>query len=236
MKRILSLVLAAAVLSVGAFSALAFSSNGGGNEFDVTVTNLTRGQQFTPILVVSHKKDVSLFSLGQSVSDQLATLAETGDTVPLTELLMANPGVKDVVTVGPLLDPGDSRTITIQGGGKYKYLSLASMMIPTNDGFIALNGVRALTGKDTTYVSPGYDAGSEVNDELCASIPGPFFIECGGPGSGGAPGSGEGYVHINAGMHGIGDMDASERDWRNPVAWVSVEKVDGGDDDGEDDD
>ena len=229
MKRILSIVLAAAVLSVGAFSAVAFSSGDDGKEFDVTVTNLTRGQRFTPILVVSHKEGVNLFTLGQSASSALATLAETGNTAPLTALLMATPGVKDVVTVGPLLDPSASRTITIQGGGKYKYLSLASMMIPTNDAFISLNGVKALTGDDQGFASPAYDAGSEVNDELCSSIPGPSFVECGGPGGGGAPGNGEGYVHIHAGMHGIGDMDASERDWRNPVAWISVERADGDD-------
>ena len=93
-----------------------------------------------------------------------------------------------------------------------------------------------MTGEDTAYASPGYDAGSEVNDELCLSIPGPFFVECGGPGGGGAPGNGEGYVHIHAGMHGIADLDASERDWRNPVAWVSVEAVNGGDDDDNGDD
>ena len=228
MKRTLSIVLAAAVLSVSAFSALAFSSGGDGKEFDVTVTNLTRGQRFTPILVVSHKEGVNLFTLGQSASVELATLAETGNTAPLTALLMANPGVKDVVTVGPLLDAGASRKITIAGGGKYKHLSLASMLIPTNDAFIALNGVKALTGEDESFASPAYDAGSEVNDELCASIPGPFFVECGGPGGGGAPGNGEGYVHIHAGMHGIGNMSASERDWRNPVAWISVEGADGG--------
>ncbi len=41
-----------------------------------------------------------------------------------------------------------------------------------------------------------YDAGSERNDETCASIPGPDFVECGGPGTGGQPvGGEEGYVH-----------------------------------------
>ena len=47
-----------------------------------------------------------------------------------------------------------------------------------------------------------------------------------GPGGGGMPAGGEeGYVHVHAGIHGIGDLDASERDWRNPVAMVTIELV-----------
>ena len=224
------IVLASTIIGA---SAVAFSSDDGARDFDVTVTNLTRGQQFTPILVASHEEGVNIFDLGVSASGPLATLAETGNTAPLTALLMATPGVKEVVTMGPLLDPGASRTITINGGGKFKHVSVASMLISTNDGFFALNGVKGLTGKTGTFFSPAYDAGSEVNDELCSSIPGPFFGECGGPG-GGAPGGGEGYVHIHAGMHGIGDMDASERDWRNPVAKITIAGADGDDDEDSD--
>jgi hypothetical protein len=32
-------------------------------------------------------------------------------------------------------------------------------------------------------------------------------------------------VHIHAGMHGIGDLDASVRDWRNPVAQVTIRRI-----------
>ena len=74
-------------------------------------------------------------------------------------------------------------------------------------------------------MATAYDAGGELNDELCASIPGPPYVECDGPGGGGDAGGGEGYVHVHAGMHGTGDMTASERDWRNPVAKVSVRQV-----------
>ena len=206
--------------------------------FEVTVTNVTRDQQFTPILVAVHKKGVKLFTLGDPASDALATLAETGMTAELTDLLLATPGVKDVVTVGPLLDPGDSRTITIEGGRRFAHISVASMLIPTNDGFFALNGVRGPRGDRTSeFRSPAYDAGSEVNDELCASIPGPSFVECGNGGGGGAPvGGEEGYVHIHAGIHGIGDFDESERDWRNPVATITIERVDDDDDDDTDKD
>jgi hypothetical protein len=100
---------------------------------------------------------------------------------------------------------------------------VAAMLVPTNDGFFAVNGKPGPRGNMTVvYYSPGYDAGTEVNDELCASIPGPFYMECGGPGGGGDAGGGEGYVHIHPGIHGIGDFMASARDWRNPVARISI--------------
>ena len=194
--------------------------------FEVTVTNLTRGQQFTPILVASHQEGVRLFVLGSPASSELATLAEEGNTAPLAALLLATPGVGDIATSAGLLDPGRSITISVDAGGGFDHLSVAAMLIPTNDGFFALNGVEGPSGHQTlTLYSPAYDAGSERNDELCASIPGPFFTECGGAGGGGKPGGGEGYVHIHAGIHGIGDLDPARRDWRNPVAQITIRRT-----------
>jgi len=194
--------------------------------FEVTVTNLTRGQQFTPILVASHREGVRLFTLGSPASSELATLAEEGNTAPLAALLLATPGVRDIATSAGLLNPGQSVTISVDAGGGFDHLSVAAMLIPTNDGFFALNGVEGPLGDQAlTLYSPAYDAGSERNDELCASIPGPFFAECGGAGGGGKPGGGEGYVHIHAGIHGVGDLDPAHRDWRNPVAQVTIRRT-----------
>ena len=195
--------------------------------FEVTVTNLTRAQQFTPILLASHKPGVRLFTLGQPASSQLATVAEEGNITPLATLLDADPRVLDISNSGALLDPGESVTVRVRTRDGFDHLSLASMLIPTNDGFIALNGVQGPKGDRTeARMSVAYDAGSERNDELCASIPGPSFVECGGPGGGGAPAGGEeGYVHVNAGIHGIGNFNEAERDWRNPVAQIVIRRV-----------
>ena len=196
-------------------------------DFEVTITNLTRGQQFTPILVATHKAGVKLFELGQPASPELATVAEEGNTVPLDGLLTGMPEVLDVTNSSDLLNPGASVTLKVKTRGAFNHLSVASMLIPTNDGFFALNGVKGpWVQKLATHTSVAYDAGSETNDELCASIPGPFFTECGGPGGGGAPTGGEeGYVHVHAGIHGIEDLNAAERDWRNPVARIVIHRL-----------
>jgi Spondin_N len=215
-----SIALAAVLLPCG--SALAQERG-----FEVAVTNLTRGQRFTPILVASHREGVRLFDLGSPARPELATLAEEGNTAPLASLLSGMPGVKDIAVSAGLLDPGASVAIFVEAGGPFDRVSLAAMLIPTNDGFFAVNDAAGPNGNRTlTLYSPAYDAGSEVNDELCASIPGPFFDECGGPGGGAmVVGGEEGYVHIHAGIHGIGDMSAASRDWRNPVARITIRRV-----------
>ncbi len=187
----------------------------------VTVTNLTRGQTFTPILVVAHNPRARLFQAGAKASDELAILAEDGNVAPLAAALKQLKAVKGVADSGGLLGPGETTTIEVPAHGARR-VSLAAMLIPTNDAFVSLNSVRAPKHGSITYTALAYDAGSEPNDEDCANIPGPV---CGGVGESSDAG-GEGYVHVHAGIHGIGSLDPAERDWRNPVARITVRRVD----------
>ena len=200
------------------------------DEYRVTVTNLTRGQQFTPILVVSHTAGVKLFELGDPASMELEILAEGGATGPLESLLLGmSRQVLDTDVGGGLLDPGDSKTMTVDTAGRANRVSVAAMLIPTNDAFFAVNGVRGPNGnQELVLFSPAYDAGSEVNDESCTTIPGPV---CGGVGY--DPARGEGPIFVHAGIHGIGELETADFDWRNPVARISIVRVD---EDDEDDD
>lgn len=198
----------------------------GGKTIHVTITNLTHAIIFTPVLVASHRRAISVFDLGSAASDDLKAIAEGGDTGPLTTTLNHNRQVVEVANSGAPLGAGESVTVVVSAGHGARWISIASMLLPTNDGFIALQNARVPQHGSATYFSPGYDAGSETNDELCANIPG------GGSCSGmaGSPGDDpvdEGYVHIHRGIHGVGDLDPSVYDWRNPVAKVTVERVRG---------
>ena len=51
--------------------------------YEVTVTNITYNQRFTPLLLATHKPDLQLFKLGEPSSPQLAVLAEEGNVAPL---------------------------------------------------------------------------------------------------------------------------------------------------------
>jgi hypothetical protein len=195
-------------------------ADGGPHQYAVTITNITSGQTFTPLLVVTHKSSISLFEAGEPASAELATLAESGDVGPLAAVLDGMPSeVFSTAATSDLLGPGESVTVEIRASSRFRRISVAGMLIPTNDTFVALNAA-TLPLWSQSHTVPAYDAGSEFNDELCANIPGPT---CGG--AGGSVEDGEGYVHISRGISGIGDVEPSNYDWRNPVARIGIKRV-----------
>jgi hypothetical protein len=200
-------------------------------DYEVTITNLTPGQSFTPQLVVTHPGDAIIFRLGEPASPELAMLAESGDTAPLTEALS---GVAmDVTTIPGLLGPGEQTSVVVNGNPGRGFVSVAAMMIPTNDTFVAMNRMKLPRSGAVQQLVPAYDAGTEYNDQNCANIPGP---QCGGAGVGNSPepsDTDEGFVHIGNGIHELGDEDAEGNqlidprtyDWRNSVARITVRRM-----------
>lgn len=210
--------LLAGVLSVGMIT----TAHAEDAKYSVTITNLTAGQILTPIMVVSHKNGAEFVELGHPASDALSRLAEGGDTAPLEEALAAQVEVLDTAHSDPV-PPGHSVTVEVDTRDRFNHISIASMLIPTNDAFIAIENYRGPKKKNNpkTLMAAAYDAGTEVNDQLCAHIPGP---DCGGEGYNAA--DGEGYIYVHSGIHDAGDLSAGVRDWNNPVARIVVERVD----------
>ena len=86
---------------------------------------------------------------------------DVGYEVSTEDLLHRRTKSIDVADSGGLLDPGNSVTVEVSANGGAKQVSVAAMLIPTNDAFFALNGVNAPKGDKTiVYRSPAYDAGS----------------------------------------------------------------------------
>jgi hypothetical protein len=220
MKTALKSLLCALPLMLGAAAAVQADDHEG--MYAVTITNLTRGITFTPILVASHKPGKPLFTLGEKAKPELVAVAESGNTQPFADLLTSSGMAYDTASSGALLPPGQSVTVKVKTKGRFNHISLVGMLIPTNDGFIALNGVRGPKfRRSVTLMSPAYDAGSETNDELCAHIPGPYCM-----GEALSPlDEGEGYVHIHAGIHGGGDLLPATFDWRNPTAKITITRM-----------
>ena len=193
-----------------------------GTMLTVTVTNLTRGEVISPAVVATHNKNLQpLFTLGAPASAELAAIAEDAVNTDLVNMLNADSSVGDVQTVffqGGPIPPGKSASVEVNAPAGFEYISVVGMLVTTNDAFFALNGVRGALVGETTYFSPAYDSGSEANNELCAFIPGP---PCGNAGVRDI-GNAEGFVHIHAGVHGIGDLVAADHDWRNPVAKITI--------------
>ncbi len=193
--------------------------------YEVTVTNITPGQSFTPILGAIHKRSISIFTLGDPASEELSVLAEGGATAPLEEALLSRPKrVSNTATTEGFLMPGKSVTYTIETQSGFNRFSTAAMLIPTNDTFFALNSVKLPVrgAKQVVYYANAYDAGSEPNDQICDNIPGPA---CGGTGASPEEG-GEGFVHVSSGIHAnVGDLLPEKYDWRNPVAKITIKRL-----------
>jgi hypothetical protein len=214
-----------ATLVIGLLSAAIVGSDDGEGKFEVTITNLTRGQTFSPPVVATQSYDlVPLFTLGSPASPELVGVAEDADNAPLVARLLADPKVKDVQVGTQPLGPGKSLAVMVKTEGKFDYVTAVGMLVTTNDAFFAANGVYGPLGGSTTHYSSAYDAGSEANNEICAFIPGPpcgiFFVR--------DPEGAEGYVHIHAGIHGIGDLPPAQFDWRNPVAKITIRRLSSG--------
>jgi len=221
-----------AVFAASCLVASVATASGQEVTYEVKVTNLTKGQTFTPILGAAHRPGVRIFEFGEPASDELAALAEAGNTAPLSEFLqgLGPQTVGEVVTAPGLLAPGETRVFEVRGARGQTHFSLAAMLIPTNDTFIALRDVALPLWGMRVFDVPAHDAGSEQNDQNCAHIPGP---RCGGE-AGSAPAAGdEGFVSISNGFHDIGSEDSEgneilgpfEYDWHNPVARVTVVRV-----------
>ena len=72
--------------------------------------------------------------------------------------------------------------------------------------------------------APGYDAGTEENNEDCESIPGPA---CSASSGNAVSGNGEGFVHIHRGFFGIGgQLSQQGYAWLNPMIRIEIHEAD----------
>lgn len=214
--------IAALTLALAGSGAMAQDSSFRGLGYEVTITNLTPGQSFTPQFLAVHSPGLDLFEIGEAASWELEQLAEGGATGPLTDIYVN--ASDDLVTIDGLLGPGETVSTTLRSRGFRHHLTLAAMLLPTNDTFAGISGVRLPLRGSATYMVPAYDAGTEENDQDCASIPGPL---CGGEAVSDPAAGDEGFVHIGNGFHDLGDSVLSpiRYDWRNPVARVVVKRI-----------
>ena len=220
-KPMLSAITAAIAASAIFATPAAYSDYEGMRHYTITITNITRGQILAPPAVIAHNDDFKLFTLGSPASSELATLAEEGNASPLLSAVASMPSVyRTAVGTGGIM-PGTSMTIEIETTKKFSEISVAAMLVSTNDGFMAVRGMQAPMRGGVTTEAAAYDAGSEANSENCAFVPGP---PCGSHVHDSAPS--EGYVYVHSGIHGVGGLTPALHDWRNPVAQIEIKRID----------
>jgi hypothetical protein len=191
--------------------------------YKVTITNLTRGQPFSPVIIATHSEAMTpLFELGQPASAELFPVAEDADFTAMTTLLMNDSEVWDYQTLfgvnGPIL-PGETASVIVESETGYPLVSMVSMLVVTNDAFFGLNGAELPFLDPMRFTPPAFDAGSHTNNQHGRFIPGPPF------GSGGVRDTSmaEGYIHVHSGVFGGSFLEPATYDWKNPVAYIIVE-------------
>lgn len=156
----------------------------------VTVENLAseNGTFITPTWVGFHNGEFDTYNPGASVSSGLESLAEDGATTGLSgEFVASGKGSVDGTLMGMdgmegVIDPGESvsQTFTLDSDDpNSRFFDYASMVIPSNDAFIANDDAMAheIFDAEGNFIGADFviagnevlDAGTEVNDEAESS-------------------------------------------------------------------
>ncbi|WP_325893750.1 spondin domain-containing protein [Grimontia sp. NTOU-MAR1] len=148
----------------------------GCEEYSVTVENMTDAQPMSPVTLLTHSKPNTLFEVGQPVSLALEKLAEGGDNSEVVAYEKRH-HVEEALSGASPLAPGASENFTIKlKHRKTRYLSVASMLVNTNDAIVAESDIdlrKLHPGQSITITLPVWDAGTEANSETQGTIPGP---------------------------------------------------------------
>lgn len=201
--------------------------------FDVSVTNLTNAQPLSPVAVIAHLDGYSVFDIGSPASDGLEQMAEGGDNSALLAEADASARVLGTGSGVAPIGPAGSETVTVDvllALVPNMNLSVATMLVNTNDAFSGLNTAsiaNMAVGDTVSMAGFAYDAGTEADTETAATIPGPA-------------GGGEGFnvarddladqVSMHSGVvsmdDGLATSDLTEQHrFDNPVALVQITRT-----------
>lgn len=247
----------APVIAVAATFASALAADAATVTVEVENLSPDQGLFLTPVFVVLHDGGVDLFDFGTAVSDGFERLAEDGSTRFLAaEVNAASPSAIVGATPGGLgafpppavLGPGQTTRITFTGVDPTtnRFLSYATMVIPSNDAFIGNDDPTAFAvfddagnfnpGSVTIFGSQVLDAGTELNNEMNAAFFDQSVADAGTPTPGGVVSDHPGFIdsfanpggdpRILGGTNGMGvTFDAVAADFSLPnyqLARVSV--------------
>ena len=223
-----------AMTLVGVLSTLPVSAQ----DISIELTNLTGGVYFTPLLLAAHAPENHLFQAGSQASANLQSMAEGGDISGLVADMQALGA--DIIQdpVGGLLAPGATAMSSFSTATGNSALSIVAMLLPTNDGFVGLDGMSLpLAAGSYTYYLNAYDAGTETNNEVVngGGMPGVLGIPADPGGNNGTGATGvtttenNNKVHVHGGVlgdtdstGGNSDLDSRVHRWLNPVAKLKI--------------
>ncbi|NNF06789.1 MAG: hypothetical protein HKN21_08510 [Candidatus Eisenbacteria bacterium] len=206
--------------------------------YRVTLTNLTSSQPLSPPVAATHNpSEIRMFRTGHQASAAIEAIAEDGDPSVMVNALSGNASVTDVVDVGqPLTRSGEvvgdfTDTVTFEiNANSDDHLSLATMLICSNDGFTGVNALPLPNHGSRTVLLRALDAGTEENTELSADIVdacsalGPTSLAGDPNGNNNSGIETNSPIRRHRNIRGDGDL-GSEHRWYGRVAKLVVERI-----------
>lgn len=202
----------------------------GATEFQITVTNLG-AQPISPMFMAASNSNFDAFTVGSSASLGIKNIAESGNATEMMNI--ANAAGSDVfdALIGPsVLMTGQSYSVSLDADASHPWLTFASMLGKTNDGFVgAAVGDGALglfvgnNAQAFSYILHGtqaWDAGTEENTQNAADL---AFL--GGMGN---PTDSMPFIHQHPGViPGVGDSWMEMPQWQtlDPLVRLDVTPV-----------
>ncbi|MCA8956926.1 MAG: spondin domain-containing protein [Planctomycetes bacterium] len=196
-----SLLLSAAALLAGSLPA-----QNGSAIYEVTFTStwsqathpvdFPSGAHYSPLIGATHDASTVFWMPGGLATAGIETMAETGGTGPLTAEINAaiqNGGAERIVSGSGLNSPG-SITVRFTAFPSHPKLSIVTMVAPSPDWFVGLNGADLLdkngswiesasfpatawdagTDSGVTYTSPNLDTNPKEKIAVVSTTQGPF--------------------------------------------------------------
>ncbi len=212
------------------------AANTAASTYEIMVTNLNDNQPFTPPVAATHAEENEFFAVGSAAPAEIQAIAENGNNEPaLGAWLGAVQGAE--TPLAPSGTPGgemfpDTATFTITSEEGQGYLSLASMLICTNDGFTGTPGLALpASGESVTVMANAYDAGTENNTETLADMVPPcqdlsgVTSEAAGVGESNPDLAEGGDIAVHPGIEGSADLTADAHGFTGPVLEITVTNV-----------
>jgi hypothetical protein len=238
--RVVFTLLVAAALAAILGATPASAKGGRVQTYRVTIVNLTDSQPLGLVAAATHRQGPDLFEVGELASPGVERMAEDGQFDILVQEFNASgktteaKGVEAAMTpsgttFGPFTDTVTFE-ITARPGDR---LSLATMIICTNDGFTGVSNVKLPNHGSATWSLVGYDAGTEDNTESSEDLEDPCTLL--GPDVPGDPDGNDDVgpdtspaeaIMPHPGIAGGSDLSVAAHGFDDPVARLTVERID----------
>jgi len=199
--------------------------------YEISVSNVTANQPFSPIAVILHTSGYQAWVDGEAASTALEILAEAGDNSSLLSTARDHSAYLASDSGAGVIGPGNNESIQLEIDAQNGVnLSVVSMLVNTNDAYTGINAsslTSLASGESVSYNTPVWDAGTESNNEAAGTIPGPAD---GGEGFNAARSDNSDRVRFHSGV--ISNQDGlsssvltADHRFDNPSAVITITRL-----------